>query len=321
MLDTILSAHPLRKLMKHNRWLILVTAAPFVLAAVILIFWYLNANRGASFTPIDFLWDIHGIALNPQDESMLYVATHLGLVRGTNEAQWELIGTDQSDFMGFAIDPTQPSVMYSSGHPQIGQPPRTGLLGFRRSADAGQNWNIVQFYGEKDLHSIAVSPVQPKRIYVWDGRSLLRSDDSGQNWTTPEADGLDYTAAQFENGVNTLIADPRDADRVWAATNQGLFWSDDAGENWQPTLPFYQRDITTVEIRTDISLVYSADYALWVGEGDSWLLVSHNLQERIIDFSLSSDLSVWYAASNKAIYKSSDEGKTWVMIRDIGTPQ
>lgn len=312
----------MRTLLQRNqrRWLLLAVIATLVL--IFVGFWFFSHPNETVFTPIDFLWDLHAIFVAPFDPDTVFVATHVGLVRGRNDRYWELIGTDQSDFMGFSLHPTQQQVMYSSGHPRVGQPPRNGLLGLRRSIDGGQTWQPIEFFGEKDLHSIAVSPVDPYRIYVWDGEALLRSDDAGASWTIPKMTNLGFSTNSFENGVNALQPDLEQRNTLLAATNKGLYVSHDAGESWAVVPPFTEQHISAIGSNTTTILAFSSDGQLFIKDsaGIDWLAIEHDLPEIIIDITASSLPNVWYAVSSKAIYKSQNGGINWTLIRTVGEP-
>lgn len=69
------------------------------------------------FAPVDQLHHIHGLAVDPHDPTIVYIATHGGLVRLVEGQRWEHIGEGRSDLMGFTIHPSERGVMFVSGHP------------------------------------------------------------------------------------------------------------------------------------------------------------------------------------------------------------
>jgi photosystem II stability/assembly factor-like uncharacterized protein len=72
---------------------------------------------------------------------------------------------------GFAVDPTNPKVMYVAM--------RDGLF---KSTDAGETWKPVG-KGLKNLAAVAVNPKRPSEVYVsaMEG-TIFRSTDSGTTW-------------------------------------------------------------------------------------------------------------------------------------------
>ena len=76
---------------------------------------------------------------------------------------------------GFAVDPTDPKVMYVAM--------RDGLF---KSTDAGESWKPVG-KGLRNLAAVAVNPKRPTEVYVStvDG-TIYRSLDAGASWNRPK---------------------------------------------------------------------------------------------------------------------------------------
>jgi hypothetical protein len=77
----------------------------------------------------------HGIALDLADPSRLYLATHHGLYAVAADGSADRISSNRDDYMGFTPHPTEPGVLFGSGHPTAG-----GNLGFMVSIDGGKTW-------------------------------------------------------------------------------------------------------------------------------------------------------------------------------------
>jgi len=72
---------------------------------------------------------------------------------------------------GFAVDPTNPKVMYAAM--------RDGLF---RSTDAGESWKPVG-KGLKNLAALAVNPKRPTEVYAATADGVIfRSADGGMTW-------------------------------------------------------------------------------------------------------------------------------------------
>ena len=243
----------------------------------------------------------HGLAVDPADPSRLYLATHHGfyLVGGDGTATRL---SEVQDFMGFTPHPTDPSVLYASGHPSNG-----GNLGFLMSADGGANWTQISpgLNGPVDFHQMDVSPADPQVIYgVYGGVQVSR--DGGRNWSM---------AGAAPEGLIALAASARSADRIYGATRTGLVRSDDAGATWQAG-GFPGEAVSMVATGPSDRL-----YAYVVGRGlmsateeepGDWSLVSsdHRIQLHLaID---RRDTSRMFAIAHQAgIIQSKDGGKTW----------
>jgi len=180
--------------------------------------------------PLDQLSHIHGIAVNPNDNTRLYVATHHGLYLASPDGTAVAVSASQDDLMGFSPHPTKPDTLYASGHPAGG-----GNLGFITSTDGGKTWKQLSpgTRGPADFHAMAVSKADPKVIYGAYGR-LQVSRDGGHTWEPWER------LAPLPDGLIALAASATDVNTLYAATRGGLLVSKDAGHSWQPAYPAQQ---------------------------------------------------------------------------------
>ncbi len=175
--------------------------------------------------------DVHGVGISTSDNDensndSLYLATHNGLFKKDlgNNSGWVEIGNDKSDLMGFAIDPSDKSIMYSSGHPQTG-----GNLGFRISNDYGATWqNISDVTAPTpvDFHTMTIGN-NTEIIYAASsmGDNIFTSIDEGKNWS--------ITNPPNGQQIVTLAVNQSNSKNVYAATTEGLYSSLDQGKNWQ----------------------------------------------------------------------------------------
>jgi photosystem II stability/assembly factor-like uncharacterized protein len=161
----------------------------------------------------------HGIAVDPADPSRLFLATHHGFFLVSADGTATRLSPVQ-DFMGFTPHPSDPHVLYASGHPAGG-----GNLGFIESTDGGVTWVQVSpgVGGPVDFHQMDVSQADPNVIYG-NFHGLQMSRDGGKSWAMSGA---------VPDGVTDLAASSVSVDRVYAATkSDGLQVSDDAGASW-----------------------------------------------------------------------------------------
>jgi photosystem II stability/assembly factor-like uncharacterized protein len=204
--------------------------------------------------------------------------------------------------MGFSPHPSQPGLLFASGHPAGG-----GNLGVIASSDGGRTWTELSpgVDGPVDFHQMAVSPADPNVIYGAFG-DLQVSRDGGKSWAV---------AAPLPDRLIDLAGSGSNPDTLYAATEQGLSVSLDAGVSWKAILE--GAPVTLVEAARDGTL-----YAFVFGEGF--------VSAREGDFKFETLASDWgdayllhlavdpddknrlFAASGKGqVFVSSDGGKTW----------
>lgn len=246
---------------------------------------------------------IHGIAVDPSDGSRLYIATHHGFFVVSPDGQATRISRDANDYMGFTPHPTDPSVLFASGHPAGG-----GNLGFIVSNDGGRSWRQLSLgvRGPVDFHQMDVSKADASVVYgVFGGLQVSR--DGGESWkvTGPLPDGLIDLAA---SAVAT--------DRVYAATKGGLLYSKDAGTTWQPAH-------FRISVATMVQTGHQGEiYAFIIGLGLlrtqepdlRWEIVSKSFGDRFplhLAVDPGDPRRLYVVTNDKRVLASEDHGITW----------
>lgn len=248
----------------------------------------------------------HGLAVDISDDSKLYVATHHGLFVLQDGKNSQRIGSGNDDYMGFSLHPLEANVFYTSGHPEQG-----GNLGFQKSEDGGLTWHKISdgLNGPVDFHSMAVSPVNPNRIYGWYKGIFQRSNDGGIVWEQ----GV-ITAPPF-----ALIADSREQDTVYALTEQGILISKDGGMSWAPLPGGFGVDIQAFSVHPADNkkmLAYSLTKGLAVSTngGVSWQNIPEQFNKEPvlhIAFNKKNPLTIYILTESGAVYRSDDGGNQW----------
>lgn len=246
---------------------------------------------------------VHGLGINPADGSLV-VATHHGSFRIADDGEIaERIGDSFQDTMGFTV--AGPDHFLGSGHPDVaamraGQPTRLGLI---ESTDAGRTWTILSLGGAADFHGLVYAHDQ---VYGWDagtGRFMVSTDT--RQWETRSTVDL-YGFA----------VDPDDADHVIGARpdglrHGGLIESTDGGRTWN--------DIDGPHL---VVVSWHADGGLWGAEQDGrvWHRDSSGWTQAAelpgAPQALLAAADALYAAihdadERAAIYRSTDDGRTW----------
>jgi photosystem II stability/assembly factor-like uncharacterized protein len=189
-------------------------------AAIGLVYAYSSPSTGEmALTDLVNETHIHGIAADPNDPSRLFLATHHGLFIAGSDGKTRRVSTTRDDLMGFTVHPTDPSVLYASGHPERG-----GNLGFIASRDGGRSWSKIAngVDGPVDFHQMDVSKADARVVYGVHG-DLQRSADGGITWTR---------VGPVPKGTFAIAAAGVDVNGIYAATQSGLFHSPDGGRTW-----------------------------------------------------------------------------------------
>ena len=181
--------------------------------------------------------------------------------------------------------------------------------GIWKTSDAGRTWQaLMQHEGSSAIGALAIAPSDPEIIYagtgqvgwrydILEGDGVYKSTDGGITWKNK---GLKETGY-----IGKLLVDPEDPNKVIVAVlghvfgsskHRGIYKSTDGGENWMQTL-FVNDSTGAVDLAYDIhkpEIIYAA---LWQNRMHPWL-----------------DYYLPQQGPESGIYKSTDEGDTWVKI-------
>lgn len=297
----------------------------YIVGALLLLFiafgaWFLLTRNGGEsttgeddFTPVESVSHIHGLAIDLEDSSKLYIATYHGLLLLKNDQELFHIGKSKDDFMGFSPYPTDFNIFFASGHPAGG-----GNLGVIKSEDQGRTWKKIAAgaRGPVDFHAMAISHVNPQILYGWYANVLQRSMDGGVNWEIVQDANLP--------AVITLATDTIQEDVMYAGTVGGFYVSRDKGVSWNPIGSALSRDaVIAVSLHPQQPqgmLVFSQNSGLMrsADGGISWESVDADFGGDLVLHlarSRSNPTLLYAATKGNAIYKSSDSGLSWQRVR------
>ncbi len=258
--------------------------------------------------PADAITHGHGLSVDVNDPNKLYIATHHGLMVLVNDKDLYSLSNKKDDYMGFSPNPTNPQILYSSGHPESG-----GNIGFQRSQDGGYTWEKISdgVNGPVDFHAMAVSPSNPKVIYGWYKGALQRTNDEGRNWNI-----VSMTSSPIVN----LAVDPKNENILYAASPQGLMISKNAGRDWITVLEGYVSAIAINPADSNEIITYSEKHQLARSNdgGENWETLQIELGDEsplYISYSAQESKIIYLLTEKNSIYKSTDSAKSWEKIR------
>lgn len=237
---------------------------------------------------------IHGLGVDPADDS-LYVATHFGLFHVDESGRPSRVADRYQDTMAFTV--VGPGHFLGSGHPDLREdlPAHLGLI---ESTDAGETWTPLALQGEADFHILEPAG---DALYAYDATSgrLLRTEDR-------------KSFDEMFRGPLISVAAFDEGDPLIATDGHGQLLSIDAvsGETRElggSTMMYLDTtpDGTLAGIDPDGVVRVSTD------TGRTWREVG-SIDGQPAAFTISTQ--GWYAATETAAYRSTDDGDTWSRV-------
>ena len=175
--------------------------------------------------------------------------------------------------------------------------------GIYLSTNNGNTW--VQ-KGSIRISSMAIGPSG----YIFAGTGgdgLYLSADNGENWIKVDIPSLSY--------IYDILTTP--SGEVYLGTGTGIYYSSDNG------YPGTWVEKNNGVISIVFSLALGIDGTLYAGEasgvyrstngGDDWLQCVYT-EAQVQDLTISSDGSIFAAATYRGIFKSTDKGLTWNQV-------
>lgn len=230
--------------------------------------------------------------------------------------------------------------------------------GLFRTTDGGSTWHEVAALrehpthvdwgagnGGKCLHTIALDPFRPGRIFTaCSSGGLYRSDDLGETWT-PRNRGLraefmpeDQQYPEVGQCVHKFSLSPTRKDRAYLQNHGGVYRSDDGGDSWIyiadglpsdfgfPVLAHPRHEDTAFVIPIERLGRYAPDGELCVWRTDdagaSWRPLRSGLADgvyvTVLRDAFSTDghdpLGLYLGTASGSVFASLDEGEHWQEI-------
>jgi hypothetical protein len=272
------------------------------------------------------------LALDPGDPSVRFSAAQISsndnlrpLLKGGADPQSWIAVDGITNALQIVIDPIDHDIFYAG----------TGNDGVFKSTDGGLMWrrSSTGISGSFVL-CLTLNPLNRSVLYACANSVLVRSRNSGGNWTAIDDDLRDESATQPAR-PRTVAVDPTTATTVYVATmDQGIFKSLDGGDTWDsadqglasPAVHALAIDPTNTQVLYVGAFVPAGSPnpggvhkstdggASWVpaNGGDEQPIGAADIRA-LVD---SGCPQIVYAATNAGVFRSIDRANNWTLIND-----
>ncbi len=261
-----------------------------------------STNGGKTWNTTGLNWQvtqfrkIRKILMHPNDTSILFAATSVGIYKTTDAGQtWQFKQT--GTFTDIEFKPGNPNVIYAARYGY------SGAAGFYRSTDGGNTFqNITNGISVSSSirFEIAVTPADTNIVYVvvakqsnYSLAGVFRSNDGGSSFTKVKDDSAPNLLGRSSSGSDLsvgqgwydldIIASPANKDEVYVG-GINIWKSTDGGKNW--TLN-----------------------AHWTGSGAPYVHADIHAMEFF-----DSTGKIIYIGCDGGLYRSTDGGKSYVAL-------
>lgn len=232
-----------------------------------------------------------------------------------------------SEVAAIALDPFDERILYAILYTASINPEYRHSLW--RSEDGGETWTRLLFRSRDSydpLLSLAISPNDPRTIYVLSRNMFFRSVDGGNSWaesTLPEWYVWNTVMAVAPGNGNTLYVGQEKSCGFGVCIDGGVYRSDDGGRRWREAGLEHQTIAALATDPSDPATVYAVtDQGKLFqtrNRGGSWSDVGPKgavVTMVVVDPVSSSTIYATPRSDNPVagMYKSTDRGKSWRRI-------
>ncbi len=275
-----------------------------------------SLDGGQSWTgfALDPLLALDGIAFDPRDPDLAFIASSEGLLRQGAPGETPLLISTTLGFTlnDIAVDPSDSAVLYASDRG----------LGVIRSIDGGANWFRSNGLPRAGGFSLLALPGEPTRVLAGAfGTGVFVSTDQAASF------GLSSAGLHVANTLSIAV-DPRNAGVAYATVSGGgIFKTENFGSSWAESRTGSTQFNSTVVLvdPADSNRVYtgsvnpfdSSDGSLQRSDdgGETWLSLAIGTPVLALALHPSDGRTVWmgsssgFFASQLSLFRSRDRGE------------
>ena len=286
-----------------------------------------STNAGASWAKVattSIVSYCSGIAINPSNSSIIYIAGDKGVYRSTDGGtSWASTGSG-SNANCILLDPLNPLVLYASTG-------GTGVNSIRKSTDGGTNWATLTsgLPGSGNGRTqLAISASNPSILYASiTNRSnsgllgLYRTTDGGSNWTLQNS-STNYLGSQgwYDNAItvsptnsNNVVVGGLD---IYVSTDGGVSFAKKTVWSTASSSVFSHADIHFLGFNGS-TLYCGSDGGVYrsTNGGNAWTDLNRTistLQFQSADYDPTNPLKLYGGTQDNNLETSTDGGVTWI---------
>jgi len=320
------------KNLRHVGFIVIV----FLASAVMLLPTSFSLTSGNSPDWIDISEAIEGgpattLCVQPKELNTLYVGLNdKGIYKTSNHGEtWELfnegLDTENSKKINvLKIDPVDQNIMYLGTRAGLSSEGSNWVVGdaLFKSVDGGKTWAVSNkgiipskkyFATAPSVHGIAIDPKTHSNIYIATKEGIYKSTDGGKNWM--------WSSTDIEvSSVSSVVIDPS-RPKILYASGTGIYKSEDSGKTWD-LLGLEDESIRSIVLdpqNTDIIYAGGRGVLKTTNGGKTWIDTGLTSKYDRIPFVHDIEIvegnpSTLYVATNLGIYKSNNEGESWVEL-------
>ncbi|MDJ0570675.1 MAG: trypsin-like peptidase domain-containing protein [Pleurocapsa sp. MO_192.B19] len=274
--------------------------------------------------------DIRCIALSPHDENLVLCGTgrrggasfsagvlftrevkkhesssagdfHLSRDGGSS---WATISLQTVN--GIAVSPQDKDIIYFG----------SGDDGLWKTSNGLITLDKVNNCVKRDIFCVAVSPKDDSHVLVGARSGLYISFDAGESWRNISEIG--------NIAIGSISFSPVESNRIFVTTTNGIFESQDDGQSWRASNEgLVHQWIMAVDISSNETVYVGTSgggvYKREINQ-KKWQPCNLGFSREFVICSVVVRKNLIYAGSNPGVFRSHDEGKSWLLVNYFSEP-